>query len=147
MKNIDKGIPLPENSVGRKCRTCGISIPDKVISATCSSCRDRTWEEGKVKNGLDPEKIRLGILPNNYNRARMQDLRSREERKCAICGISEIEHRVRFGKNLSVDHDHDTGLIRDLLCSKHNTGLGLLDDSIETLSRAIQYLQRHKKAP
>lgn len=55
---------------------------------------------------------------------------------CAICG-----KQCPTGRALAVDHDHDTGEIRGLLCYKHNTALGLLD-SIELLTAAISYLRK-----
>jgi hypothetical protein len=42
---------------------------------------------------------------------------------------------------LVVDHDHNTGAVRGLLCHSCNTGLGHLGDSVETLARALDYLQ------
>lgn len=51
---------------------------------------------------------------------------------CAICGTY---------KHLHVDHDHETGLFRGILCSKHNNGLGFLGDNIEGLEAALEYLR------
>ena len=39
-----------------------------------------------------------------------------------------------------IDHCHETGKVRGLLCSKCNIALGNFDDDIETLKRAISYL-------
>lgn len=55
-----------------------------------------------------------------------------KERGCVICGNME---------NLHMDHDHETGEFRGLLCCKHNTGLGMFGDSVEILKRAIAYLE------
>ena len=64
--------------------------------------------------------------------------------RCILCGQSET--RVQNGKiqNLTVYHDHTTGKIRGLLCSRHNRALGLFDDNIETLQKAVLYLKYHK---
>lgn len=40
-----------------------------------------------------------------------------------------------------VDHNHETGVFRGLLCHSCNRGLGLLKDSITTLQTLILYLQ------
>jgi hypothetical protein len=42
--------------------------------------------------------------------------------------------------DLVVDHDHSTGKVRGLLCSRHNTGIGQFRDNIQELQRAIDYL-------
>ena len=42
---------------------------------------------------------------------------------------------------IDVDHDHGTGAFRGFLCTRHNTGLGLFNDSIEELEQAIAYLR------
>jgi hypothetical protein len=45
---------------------------------------------------------------------------------------------------LDIDHNHETGKVRGLLCSQHNRAIGLFDDSINLLARAIEYLSRNK---
>ena len=62
---------------------------------------------------------------------------------CKICGISPEE----YGKNLSVDHCHDTGKIRGLLCSGCNAALGLLKEDLGTFRKAMQYLTAAKGGP
>lgn len=44
-----------------------------------------------------------------------------------------------------VDHDHDTGIVRGLLCHSCNRGIGLLGDSPERLKNAISYITHHQK--
>jgi hypothetical protein len=58
---------------------------------------------------------------------------------CAICS----DHRDTMKRNLDVDHDHITGKVRGLLCSKCNTGIGKLKESIDILEKAINYLKKH----
>lgn len=53
---------------------------------------------------------------------------------CAICG----NHLARDAIN--VDHCHESGRVRGLLCSGCNTGLGLLGDNEEGLMKALNYL-------
>jgi len=57
---------------------------------------------------------------------------------CAICGNGNDNNR-----QLSVDHDHVTGVIRDLLCDRCNPMLGYARDNIAVLEAAIEYLKRY----
>lgn len=55
---------------------------------------------------------------------------------CAICGQSPSL------KALHVDHHHETGNVRGLLCNNCNRCLGLLKDDVAVLRSAIVYLER-----
>lgn len=60
--------------------------------------------------------------------------------KCSICGsISSGNKRT---EHLCIDHDHETGTIRGLLCMQCNTGLGNFKDSPELLLKAVEYLKQ-----
>lgn len=56
---------------------------------------------------------------------------------CAICGSKISSSRT---SRLFVDHNHETGKVRGLLCSSCNHGLGLFKDSPKLLQNAIKYL-------
>jgi hypothetical protein len=58
---------------------------------------------------------------------------------CKICKT----HYSEFSKRLAVDHDHNTGKIRGLLCLYCNTGLGKFKDSTKLLNEAIKYLEEN----
>jgi len=58
---------------------------------------------------------------------------------CEICNKEE-----GAGKRLAVDHCHETGEVRGLLCFACNTSLGKFNDSISTLEKAIKYLKRYE---
>ena len=59
---------------------------------------------------------------------------------CAICKRHKSEVTVKRKNHLCVDHDHNTGKIRGLLCDKCNRGIGLLCDNVDILRNAIEYL-------
>lgn len=56
---------------------------------------------------------------------------------CATCGVEKPE----TAKALAVDHDHDTGAVRGLLCANCNKGIGNLGDNVDTLIAAAAYLE------
>lgn len=60
---------------------------------------------------------------------------------CALCRKASV---VRTNAaRLAVDHDHVTQKVRGLLCGKCNLALGLFNDDLATLRRAVEYLARH----
>ena len=79
---------------------------------------------------------KYGIGIEDYNEAFAE-----QEGRCAICGI----HQSEIVKRLCVDHDHDTGEVRGLLCRGCNTGLGQFKDNTEFLANAIAYLEESKR--
>lgn len=59
---------------------------------------------------------------------------------CAICKQPEIATRNGKVKRLAVDHCHDTGIVRGLLCQLCNTMIGNAKDDTDRLLAAIEYL-------
>lgn len=59
--------------------------------------------------------------------------------RCAICGTDSPEYGIKT--KFEIDHCHQTGRIRGLLCGKCNRGLGMSKDSIEILLRGAKYLE------
>lgn len=67
----------------------------------------------------------------------LEELWNKQDRQCVICN----EPISKEGRGTHIDHDHDTGRVRGLLCSRCNKGIGLLHDDISILQNAIRYLQ------
>lgn len=69
-----------------------------------------------------------------------------QDGKCAICqGIDPGSTQGRKRRYFCVDHCHETGRIRGLLCAMCNAGLGMFRDRPERMTAAIAYLSHHVK--
>lgn len=88
----------------------------------------------------NPEKVRSARLKYKYGIDLNQYNLMLEEQGgvCAIC------NRLNY-RNLSVDHDHKTGMVRGLLCDQCNVSLGLLGEDIRVIERILIYLNKWKK--
>lgn len=73
-----------------------------------------------------------GIGWDEYN-----DMLDAQGGTCAICNL-------KYDKKLAVDHNHTTGKNRGLLCDRCNRGIGLLQDSIDNVERALAYLTEYQ---
>jgi hypothetical protein len=60
---------------------------------------------------------------------------------CAICDLPERATRNGVPKRLAVDHDHATGAVRALLCSRCNLAIGYMEDCPARLRAAADYLE------
>ena len=114
----------------------------------CRECarrfaRERIWE---WRQSLDPtirarydrssNLMRLyGLTLDQYDA-----LVAQQDGVCAICG--ELPAKGR-GRRLVVDHDHETGEIRGLLCGLCNVALGYLREDPKLFDRAKAYLNQN----
>jgi len=64
---------------------------------------------------------------------------AKQEGLCAICG--EVE---QTGSRLSVDHNHKTNVVRELLCRSCNVKLSGVEDK-KYHKKALTYLKKHRK--
>lgn len=108
------------------------------ISSICKKCSN---EKRKIWNFNNKEKRRFISLQSATGITKKQylDILKLQENKCAICNISFLD----LNKNLSVDHCHNSNLIRGLLCTKCNIGLGYFNDDENLLVSAINYLKNN----
>jgi hypothetical protein len=56
---------------------------------------------------------------------------------CAVCGSTAWGH---YGP--LVDHDHDTGEVRGIVCHKCNIGIGLIGDNLRRAEAVVAYLKK-----
>lgn len=77
-------------------------------------------------------KSKYGITLEDYD-----EMLEAQDNACAICGKTPEEN----GRRLHIDHDHETGEVRGLLCHSCNMLLGFAYDNIDILLNAINYLR------
>lgn len=99
-----------------------------------------SWQQrfpDRLKASLRRSKIKAayGITLEEYDRKLWK-----QQKKCAIC---ETKEPGGPGNRFMVDHDHDTGKNRGLLCCRCNFLIGQSGDSIRILENAIFYLEDH----
>jgi RNase P subunit RPR2 len=114
----------------RKCRICGETDPANFYEGRPSTCKKC---HSAIVNGQRQHGDGAAIL--RWRREREAAVGGR----CEICGTSDRQN----GRLLAVDHCHDTGKLRGLLCSNCNTVLGLAKEQPAILLRAAEYLREH----
>ena len=92
-------------------------------------------EKVKLKNRRCKLKRAYGISIEDYDSMLLL-----QEGKCAICGSTDSGKK---DNTFSIDHDHNTGKVRSLLCSNCNFVLGLVGDNISILQKSIDYIKKH----
>jgi hypothetical protein len=95
------------------------------ICSICKSCRNYKLKDKRrhhTKYGL--------------NDAQYSSLKQHFGNRCGICGKTEKENK----RKLAIDHEHDSGRVRGILCRNCNAGIGLLGDNLQGVTKALQYL-------
>lgn len=117
-------------------------ITDKKSGRRRGDCKFCVNERTKRLREANPEKtaeIRLAAnRKHKYGVTRQDVYRMLEENggTCAICP-TVIDYM-----SAHVDHCHDTGKVRGLLCKTCNWGIGHFKNDVEYLRKAILYLER-----
>jgi len=146
----------------KKCTICKNLLPidyyhkrGLLKSGTCSyksACKKCHSEDGlsryrikKKEHPLSRKQSSYRYTIKTYYSLSEQDFNNLHENQDMSCKICLIKINNVFkdykGANVAVDHCHDTGKVRGLLCRKCNSGIGLLKDSPKLLKRALIYLE------
>lgn len=94
----------------------------------------------KYKNNKLKDKDKLLKRKYNISLEYYNYLLIKQNCVCAICGEFQKSSHAGRTRGLAVDHDHNTGLVRGLLCSRCNLCIGHMNESRTLLMRAIDYL-------
>lgn len=129
---------------GRNCTECGVfklasefqlennvkAFGGVTMRAQCRPCREHIkWKTFIIRT--------YGITAEDY-----YNMLAAQDNKCAVCESEEVNNSRVSSNKLFIDHCHDTGKVRGLLCSKCNHGIGLLNDDTALLQKAIEYLNK-----
>ena len=143
---------------GSKC--CG--KPDTTRVCANPSCQEEFVIPGNPGKGQGKRKyctprcrdqIALWRLTERFRRydgmtvEEFQKQAAAQDGKCMICGKEPVpDGRSRRDGiyALEVDHDHETGARRDLLCGHCNKGIGHFMDNPDLLRAAAGYIDRHR---
>jgi len=81
------------------------------------------------------EKKRINSMEKKIPKNIYESMINDQNGVCCICKKEVVK--------MVIDHDHETGDLRGLLCNKCNIGLGFFDDNTESLKNAIKYLKKY----
>ena len=130
-----------------ECSQCGPASPvapkplghgrQRWICVTARRESDAKRAGRRVRKRQSPEQVRDYHLQRKFGitLAEYDELLAIQGGGCAICGSE-----CRSGRSLAVDHCHETGRVRGLLCNSCNRGLGLFADSADRVA-AAHYLR------
>jgi len=90
----------------------------------CKKKKANRAKKLKHRYGISIEQYEQMLIDQNY--------------RCKICGSTDPGHKK---KHFSVDHCHETGRVRGLLCANCNLTLGYVKDDVALLKSCIGYLQ------
>jgi Autographiviridae endonuclease VII len=151
--------PAPVTKICQRCKNAKalseFHVDNRRKDGLCRICKDCTRAYHKTWVNNNPEKAREKWRRAAKSGSRRRSLRFRygidEQRytellieqnyKCAIC------HSDNSGRVLHVDHSHETGIVRGLLCAHCNQALGLFREDITRIAAAIDYVQFHRTNP
>lgn len=86
----------------------------------------------------NPEYMRTSMLKRKYGLT-PKDFDRMSKEQGGVCAVCKL---VPGGKGFYIDHNHETGRVRGLLCFTCNMALGLLKDSAIVARSAAEYLEK-----
>ena len=110
-----------------------------LLNSACKPCKNHNYHRRKRRS---PEEMLDHRLKHLYG----MTLEEFREREAEVSGLCEICGEPNPSGRLHVDHCHETGEVRGLLCRHCNPGLGNFKDSTEYLRQAIAYLEKSRSA-
>lgn len=112
--------------------------------------RKRQYERAVSRIGLDNLNEMKKAQKRGITVEKLRGMISEQNNLCAICNQPETRIFNKKGMHeggmkiaqLCIDHDHETGFVRGLLCHDCNIALGKMKDDVTRLQSAINYLNK-----
>ena len=120
----------------------------------CAAAQSRAWRAKNIAKAREsktlweksnPDWHRFNSIKKKYgiSKDQYESMHTSQRGVCDICGEPETARFKGKTKALAVDHCHETGEVRSLLCSRCNLMLGKAKDSPDLLDKAAAYLRHH----
>lgn len=133
-----------------QCKGCNKADHQRRYTSNPEKERDRSNSYRANLREVNPVKLQLSSrntkLKKYYGLSidKVEAMKKQQNYCCFIC--KEHESTIK-SYGLVVDHSHETGSIRKLLCSNCNTALGLVKENISILNNMVNYIETHTVVP
>lgn len=134
-----------------KCIKCNVVKPredfgidkrtNNIRGYTCKACRAKKEKERRLELGKDEMRIRR--TKSHYNVTRKEAERLCSVSECECCGTKFILSDKMFPSQPHIDHCHETGKVRGVLCAGCNLALGHAREDINVLNNLIKYINKN----
>lgn len=105
------------------------------------NCKSCGVELGPTRNGRQCQTCRNGLARYGMNRNDMLQLHESQGGKCALCDKPVTMFDRRKSHSGYIDHDHNTGKVRAVLCHPCNTAIGYMERIKLDLNRVREYIR------
>jgi Recombination endonuclease VII len=133
------------------CGACGAAkVLLKSGASRCLTCHNRWGREYYHKSRLRRQKQQAAYVLRKYGLSMdlLEAMLGAQNGRCAICrkgwaeckAAKRVQHEAMFLHYLYVDHDHQSGRVRGLLCNACNTAIGLFEEDPARIGAAAAYL-------
>jgi len=135
--------------MSKRCTKCGVEKPlsefyrangnKDGFNSRCKECKSQEAKE-YYKNNRAKQRDREYRTNYKLTLSDYEQILELQKHCCALCGTNDPGGKGRF----QVDHNHESGGVRALLCHYCNIGLGHFKDDPQLLEAAAAYLRSHQ---